>query len=146
MMAMREETTLCKNCQEELASHTSLRRQLCQQEYVSKIAKKWGLISTIALTIFFATTVSMAYAQEEIQLWDGTGNPIILPNQSPAVLTLKAGEFIHGQVNQAEQVTSTLQNFMTSSSFDGTTTFQGVVPSYQTSLTIGQQQIVIIPA
>ena len=101
---------------------------------------------TLALTLFFMAGFGAATAQEEIQLWDETGNPIILPNQSPAVLTLKAGEFIHGQVNQAEQVTSTLQNFMTSNSFDGTTTFQGVVPSYQTSLTIGQQQIVIMPA
>ena len=107
-------------------------------------------MNPLTTAIFFlVVSLGMANGQEDVvQLWDGSGSPIILPNQSPAVLTtLKAGEFIHGQISPAEQITSTLQNFMSSRSTDGDTiSFQGVVPDYQSSLTVGNQQIVIIPA
>ncbi|MGI0062472.1 MAG: hypothetical protein ACREBA_08485 [Nitrosotalea sp.] len=98
----------------------------------------------VTLLVFFAIGVANADSYS-IQLFDQQGQPIILPDEKVAVIAEPPNMYLHGQVQGAITVTSTLSNFITTTSTDGLTTFSGQTTGYQTELTVGDKVIIIQP-
>jgi hypothetical protein len=144
---MTRDPTKCAHCGADLALHTELRKQLCQQEFLKTLMKKWAIIALgiFCMASFFLPPIVFAQ-QSQTQLFGQDGNPIALSNQNPDVITsLHSGDFVRGHTTEIVAVTGTVANLMTSTGLQGTD-FTFVVPSYQSSVQVGQQTFVIIPA
>lgn len=143
-MSSTNDPTKCPNCGTELSAHTQLRRQLCQQEYLKTLMKKWAITGlVVALPILFFG-INSAMAQYEIQLFAGD-NPIILSDQQVNIITEQAGTYMHGMATGGAVVKSDLENFVSQTDFYGTTSFSGLTHSYQSQITIGDKTIIIQP-
>ncbi|MGH2613571.1 MAG: hypothetical protein ACRDFB_11065 [Rhabdochlamydiaceae bacterium] len=142
--------TNCKNCNRSLeptendAGHSTKQRQMCHDQLLSKIAKKWGLVTSIVFTsLFLACIAQVASAQEATTFQIFSGNvPLEITDQTVNIISEPAGSYIHGTVTGGTFVKSDMSNFIQQTVSYDTITFSGVTLPYQTSLTIGSKTII----
>jgi hypothetical protein len=135
--------TNCKNCNrsledtEEGAGHSSAERQLCHDQYLTKIAKKWGIIATVTFVVFFVT-MQAVNAEMQVQIIAPDGTPLTLSSQSVQVLSLESGAVFTGQVDEPTTISGTVQSLFETISNGGMTSFTFKVAPYATNLVIGE--------
>jgi hypothetical protein len=122
--------TNCKNCNRSLeptendGGHSSEQRQKCQDQYLTKIAKKWGLIASITFTIFFVFGIGqMAIGQE----WDDAsvtvnGKLVSLSMENPTFVQAEPNSVITGNIHttEPENAICTLESCTSTTASDST--------------------------
>jgi hypothetical protein len=115
-MKMSRDPTKCPNpnCVTDLDKHTELRKQLCQNEYIKYLMKKWAITGlVVACSIFFFINTMPAYAINVTSVsLDDNQIPVVVPSGSPAIVQTSSG-LVHGTMTtegQPEQVTSSNLN------------------------------------
>ncbi|MGH2638462.1 MAG: hypothetical protein ACRDF4_04170, partial [Rhabdochlamydiaceae bacterium] len=121
----------------------SLMRDLCLQQRYKRLLKKWAIAGLMLLAFATSFFIGYASAQEEITIFSGD-QPLVLPNENPAIIQQQVGTFLHGTIRGAITANCTLQNCMTQNDFNGVE-FSGQMPAYRAEIQTPQSTIVFEP-